>query len=192
MTNNNHHTAVVVEPNWWRSAELQATLKKLLSYQSNLALFQEFGGHTFQMQQTSTQDSVVQLIHGIPEELPSGWDNVPLRSLILVNHSSPVTNARDGGYSEQIEVGLGIIADVRARVNTEIVDGWMIQNIRVRLFVLDPTDSPRPATPFLHQLTTWYDQLRAGLKHGQAINSITFPDQPEVAQAREAEFTSAD
>lgn len=98
---------------------------------------------------------VIQLT-GRAETMPERLRDVPMRSIHVVKHNSPVTEAVDGRYVD---------GDITARVETYVKDGATQQSIRVV--------GTNGTT--VEELNKWFDDLVAGKKDDKNTNPLTYP-----------------
>lgn len=101
-------------------------------------------------------------INGRAETVPERLRDVPMRSVIVVKHNSPVTAATDGPYED---------GNITARVETYIKDGTIQQSIKVT--------GTNGTT--VEELNQWFDDLLAGNKADKNVNPISYPDKPADA-----------
>lgn len=97
------------------------------------------------------------------ETMPVPLRDVPMRSIHVVKHNSPVTAAIDGLYED---------GNITARVETYVKNGATQQSIRV--------NGTNGIT--VEELNQWFDCLAAGQKNDQNLNPVTYQDLPVEAK----------
>lgn len=147
-------TITLFVPDWNATPEMAAYA------QSRKGLTQYTGGFDGNdVQFSATEGCDIILLKSRAETLPGTVRGIPMRSIQVIKHNSPITVATDGLYKD------GLIS---ARVETYIKEGVAQQSIRVV-----GTDGTT-----VEELNQWFDDLLAGKKADKNVNPITYPTQP--------------
>lgn len=144
-------TITAFVPDWTANdelSELAAKRKGLESYVGSL--------HGYDIRFSTAQSCDVIQLNNRVETMPERLRDVPMRSILVVKHNSPVTAAVDGPYEDD---------DITARVETYVKDGVAQQSIKVM-----GTNGTTVET-----LNRWFDDLTAGKKADKNLNPITYP-----------------
>lgn len=150
-------TIMVLVPNWGADAEMRSYAEALAKGWSYVP--SPFG-YDYEVNFSGIHGCHVIKINGRPDSMPDPLREVPLCSIEIIKHNSPVSWAIDGRYED---------GNITARVETYIKDGLFQQTIRVT----------GTSGVTVEELNLWFDSLLAGDKGDKNVEPITYPEQPQ-------------
>jgi hypothetical protein len=144
-------TITAFVPEWTATTEMAELAERRKGLAAYVGTFRDYD-----LQFSRVQGCDVIQLNNRAETMPERLRDVPMRSIHVVKHDSPLTDAVDGPYTD---------GNITARVETYVKDGVPQQSVKV----VGTSDTT------IEELNQWFDDLIAGKKVDKNTNPITYP-----------------